>query len=87
MTEAERRFAEMERYRMVQPDETAELRAGIGKRVEVKLEDGSLLIGRISQVTGTNLVLDIEDDVGGGIVSFTDEVPRSSIRWVRIWED
>jgi hypothetical protein len=84
---AEQRFAEMERYRMVQPEDTAALRAGIGKRVEVKLENGSLLVGRISQVSGTKLVLEIEDDVGGGIVSFTDEVPRSSIRWVRIWED
>jgi hypothetical protein len=84
---AERRFAEMERYRMVQPDDTAALRAGIGKRVEIKLEDGSLLVGRISRVTSANLVLEVEDDVGGGIVSFTDEVSRSKIRWVRIWED
>jgi hypothetical protein len=33
------------------------------------------------------LVLDIDDDVGGGIVSFTDQVPLSTVRWVKIWED
>jgi hypothetical protein len=32
-------------------------------------------------------VLDIDDDVGGGIVSFTDEVSLSTIRWIKIWEE
>jgi hypothetical protein len=85
--EAEHRYAEMELYRIVEPGETRVLRAAIGKRVEVKLENGSELVGRIAAVDSSNLVLDIDDDVGGGIVSFTDEIPLSTIRWVKIWED
>ena len=85
--EAERRHAEMKLYRIVEPGETQSLRAAVGKRVEVKLENGSVLVGRIAAVDSSNLVLDIDDDVGGGIVSFTDEVPLSTIRWIKIWAD
>ncbi len=84
---AERRYAEMEQYRIVEPAETQALRAAIGKQVEVKLENGSVLVGRIAAVSSSNLVLDIDDDVGGGIVSFTDEIPLSTVKWVKIWED
>ena len=84
---AENRYAEMMLSRIVQPEETQALRAAIGKHVEVKLENGSVLKGRIAGVSGSNLVLDIDDDVGGGIVSFTDEVPLATIRWIKIWED
>lgn len=84
---AEYRYAEMRRYRIVEPDETQTLRAAIGKRVEVKLANGSVLVGRIAEADSSNLVLDIDDDVGGGIVSFTDEVPLVTIRWIKIWEE
>jgi hypothetical protein len=84
---AERRFAEMEQYRIVEPEETQILRAAIGRLVEVKLEDGSVLVGHIAAVNSSNLVLDIDDDVGGGVVSFTDEIPLSTVRWVKIWSD
>jgi hypothetical protein len=84
---AEQEFAEMERYRMVEPEETEILRAAIGERVEVMLDDGSMLVGQIVGVAGQDLVLEVEDDVGGGIVSFTDEVPLATIRWIRIWKD
>jgi hypothetical protein len=84
---AEDRYAEMEKYRIVEPGETQVLRGAIGKQVEVKLENGSVLVGRISAVDSSNLVLDIDDDVGGGIVSFTDEIPLSTVRWVKIWKE
>ena len=84
---AEHRYGEMERYRIVEPGETQALRAAIGKQVEVKLHNGVVLAGHIAEVNSSNLVLDIDDDVGGGIVSFTDEVPLSTVRWVKIWED
>jgi hypothetical protein len=84
---AEYRYSEMKLSRIVQPEETQTLRAAIGKQVEVKLENGSVLEGRIAGVSGSNLVLDIDDDVGGGIVSFTDEVSLSTIRWIKIWEE
>jgi hypothetical protein len=82
---AEHRYAEMEQYRIVEPEETQTLRAAIGKQVEVKLENGSVLVGQIAEVKSSYLVLDIDDDVGGGVVSFTDEIPLATIRWVKIW--
>jgi len=85
--DAEHRYAEMKLYRIVEPEDTQTLRAAIGKQVEVKLENGSVLVGRIAKANSSSLVLDIDDDVGGGIVSFTDEIPISTIRWVKIWED
>jgi hypothetical protein len=84
---AERRYAEMEKYRIVEPEETQVLRAAIGKQVEVKLENGAVLVGRIAAVNSSNIVLDIDEDVGGGIVSFTDEIPLRTVKWVKIWQD
>jgi hypothetical protein len=84
---AERRHAEMEQFQIVQPQETQTLRAAIGKLVEVKLENGSVLVGKIAAANSSTLVLDIEDDVGGGVVRFTDEVPLSTVRWIKIWAD
>jgi hypothetical protein len=84
---AERRHAEMEQYRIVRPGETQALREAIGRVVEVKLENGSVLVGQIAAVNRSTLVLDIEDDVGGGVVKFTDEVPLSTVRWIKIWAD
>jgi len=83
---AENRYAEMQLYRIVEPYATQTLRAAIGKQVEVKLNNGSVLIGRIASINSSDLVLDIDDDVGGGIVSFTDEIPLATVRWVKIWE-
>jgi len=84
---AENRYAEMQLYRIVEPEETRTLRAAIGKLVEVKLNNGSVLVGRIASINSSDLVLDIDDDVGGGIVSFTDEIPLATVRWVKIWEN
>ncbi|MCW8983980.1 MAG: LSm family protein, partial [Thermoanaerobaculales bacterium] len=84
---AENRYAEMQLSRIVKPDETQVLRAAIGKDVEVKLDNGAVIVGRILAVDRSNLVLDIEDDVGGGVVSFTDEVPLSTVRWIKIWAE
>lgn len=82
----ERRYAEMEQYRIVEPEDTQALRSAVGKQVEVKLENGAVLVGRIAAMNSSDLVLDIDDDVGGGVVSFTDEIPLATVRWVKIWE-
>ncbi|MEJ2581236.1 MAG: hypothetical protein P8127_06305 [Acidobacteriota bacterium] len=84
---ADVRYAEMRRYRIVQPEETDTLRESIGKRVDVQLGNGSVLAARITDLTGSTLVLDVEDDVGGGVVRFVEEVALSDIDWVRIWVD
>ena len=77
----------MERVRTIRPDEFDELGAAIGKRVEIKLENGSVIEGRIARVQRSILVLDVEDDVGGGVVKFEDDIPLATIRWIRVWED
>lgn len=81
----ERRYAEMEQYRIVEPEDIRALRAAIGKQVEVTLENGTVLVGRIAALNSSDLVLDIDDDVGGGVVSFTDEIPLATVRSVKIW--
>lgn len=87
ISEAERVHAEMRRFRVVAPDQIQILRASIGKHVEVALDDGSVFAGWLRGFRGSNMILDVEDDVGGGIVSFTDEIPLHTIDWVRIRED
>jgi hypothetical protein len=85
--QAEHRYAVMQQYRIVEPGETRALRAAIGKQVEVVLQNGSVLLGRISAVNSASLTLEIDDDVGGGIVSFTDEIPLSTVRRVKVWAE
>jgi len=51
------------------------------------MADGSVRTGRIEGVTGADLLLEVNSDVGGGIVSFTDEVPLASIVTIKIFED
>jgi len=81
---AEHRYAMMQQYRFVEPGDTQALRAAIGKQVEVKLENGSELFGQIVAVGSSSLTVEIDDDVGGGVVSFTDEIPLSTVRWVKV---
>jgi hypothetical protein len=51
------------------------------------LDDGSSFSGWLTGFRGSAMILDVEDDVGGGIVSFTDEFELDSIEWIRIRED
>ena len=85
--DAERDHAEKQQYRIVGPEEIGVLRASIGKHVDIMLNEGSLFSGWLTGFKGSAVVLDVEDDVGGGIVSFTDEFPLDDIQWIRIRED
>jgi hypothetical protein len=51
------------------------------------MANGSTRTGRIEGVGGTDLLLEVKSDVGGGIVSYTDEVPLASINSIKIFED
>jgi hypothetical protein len=81
------RHAAMERFVIVAPDDTRTIRSSTGRRVELSMKDGSVRTGRIEGVTGPDLLLDVDTDVGGGIVSFTDNVPLASIQSIKIFED
>jgi len=81
------RHAAIERFLLVAPDDTRVIRSSTGKRVELSMADGSVRTGRIDGITGADLLLEVNSDVGGGIVSFTDEVPLASIVTIKIFED
>jgi hypothetical protein len=87
INEAESDHWERQQFRIVDPQEIGVLRAAIGKRVEVMLDDGSRFAGILGGFKGSDLILDVEDDVGGGVVSFTDEIPLDAIDWIKIRED
>jgi hypothetical protein len=84
---AEQHHADMQRFEIVGPEETATIRASVGKLVEIYLVDRSQRRGRIVALEGATLVFDVEDDVGGGIVRFTDRLALSAIQRIKIWED
>jgi len=81
------RHAAMERFVLVAPDDTRTIRSSTGRRVELSMADGSVRTGRIEGVAGADLLLEVNSDVGGGTVSFTDEVPLASIHAIKIFED
>ena len=87
ISDAERDHAEKQQYQIVGPEEIQVLRASIGKHVDIMLEDGSMFSGWLTGFKASAMILDVEDDVGGGVVSFTDEIPLDSIDWIRIRED
>jgi len=82
-----RRQARMDRYIIVGPNDTDTIRSSAGKRTELRLKDGSHRSGRIEGVAGADLLLEVESDVGGGIVSYTDKVPLASINTLKIFDD
>jgi hypothetical protein len=77
----------MERYVIVGPDDTGTIRSFAGRRVELTMANGSTRTGRIEGVGGADLLLEVKSNLGGGIVSYTDEVPLASIVTIKIFED
>ena len=82
-----RRLAAIERYVIVGPNDTRAIRSSAGRRVELSMKNGSQRSGRIEGVAGADLLLEVESDVGGGIVSYTDKVPLASITSIKILEN
>jgi hypothetical protein len=82
-----RRHAAMERFSIVGPDETAAILAAVGKRVVVTLADRNRRSGRIQGLAGAVLLLEVDSDVGGGVVRYNDEIPLDTITSIRIYED
>jgi hypothetical protein len=87
ISDAEHAHAEMQQFTIVSPDEIQVLRASIGKHVDIMLRDGSSFSGWLTGFKGSAMILDVEDDVGGGIVSFTDEFELDTVEWIRIQEN
>ncbi len=49
--------------------------------------DGGRWMGRIAGINGGNLVLNMDSEVGGGVVRYTEEIPLSDIRSLKIYEN
>jgi hypothetical protein len=85
--EAEEQHFEMQQFEMVSPDQVDLLRASIDRHVDVMMRDGTVFSGWLRGFKGRTMILDVEDDMHGGIFKFTDELPLDDIEWVRIRED
>lgn len=86
--ESERaRIAAMERFVVVGPADRQTVLRSIGRRVEVALADGATRTGRIESIDSSDLVLNVDSRVGGGAVQFTEEIPLSTIRSLKIFEN
>jgi hypothetical protein len=85
--DAEEQHFEMQQFEMVSPDQIEVLRASIDRHVDVMLRDGSVFSGWLKGFKGSTMILDVEDDMHGGVVSFTDEIPLDNVEWIRIRED
>jgi hypothetical protein len=83
---ARQRIAAMERFVIVGPGDRATLLRSIGRRAEVVLTEGATRTGRIDGIDGDDLVLNMDKEVGGGTVRFTEEIPLSTIRSLKIYE-
>jgi hypothetical protein len=82
----ERRIAEMERYRFIDPRDTRALRAAVGRRVDVTLRDGRVRSGRIDTVGADALALDVVRELGGGGLHYTEELALAEIRTVKVYD-
>ena len=51
------------------------------------LSDGTVRSGRIEGLEGATLILNMDNQVGGGTVRFSEEIPLSEIQSVKIFED
>ena len=84
---ARKRFAAMERFTMLEPSATGAIVAARGRRVEVRMRDGSIREGRVEGIEGAKLLLEVDRKVGGGTVSYTDPVPIADIQELKIYEE
>jgi hypothetical protein len=84
---AARRLAAMERFVVIGPDDTAAILAAMERRVVLTLADRNRRGGRIKGLADAVLILEVESDVGGGVVRYTEEIPLDTITSIKIFED
>jgi hypothetical protein len=85
--ETERRIGAMERFELLSPQDLRAIEAAAGRRAEVRMRDGSLRAGRVAGVAGATLLLDVVREVGGGGLSYTDELPQAEVAEIKIFGD
>ncbi len=85
--EAAARHRGMVKFFMIDPGDKQSIRSASGKKVVVTLNKGDTLRGRIEGVSGSNFLLEVDKDVGGGVVRYVDDIPLSAIRSIKVFED
>ena len=84
---ARKRIAAMEHFVIVGPGDRRSILLSVQRRVEVEVADGGHRSGRIAGINGGNLVLNMDREVGGGVVRYSEEIPLSDIRSLKIYEN
>ncbi len=84
---ARQRIAAMEHFIIVGPGDRGRIMQSVGRRVDVEMVDGGRRNGRIEDIEDGNLVLNMDSEVGGGVVRYSEEIPLSNIRSIKIYED
>ena len=84
--DARRRLDAADRFDVVDPTDLTRLRTAVGRRVEVLLDDGSVVPGTLKAVHDATLTLDRERAMQGGALRFSEEVPLAGVERVRVYE-
>ncbi len=81
------RHAEMERFQIISPSDTRAIRDAIGRRVEVTINDGTVLKGEIEGIDASTLLLNMDSEIGGGKMKYTEELPIGNVRTIKVFEN
>jgi hypothetical protein len=84
---ARSRIAAMDHYVIVGPGDRKTVLHSVGKRTEVTLTDGTVRVGSIEAIDGADLVLNMDSQVGGGVVQYSEHLPLADIRSLKIFEN
>lgn len=85
--QARHRHSQMTHFTLVQPGDSAAIRAAAGKRVTIFFKTGSQRESIIKDVHGGQLLLDHDTTVRGGAVYYTEKVPLGEIDYLKVWEE
>ena len=85
--DARYRHSRMERFRLVNPSDTAAVRAAAGRRVTVVLKNGSTEQSIIKGVAEGHLLLNEDTAVRGGAMYYVERIPLAEIDYLKVWEN
>lgn len=86
ISEAVHRYSQMARFKLIQPNDIAGIRASAGRRVTVFLKDESSQEAIINGVSGGKLLLDQDTAVRGGAMYYIEKVPLRDIDFLKVWD-
>jgi hypothetical protein len=81
------RHRQMDRFTLLRPEQSREIRAAAGKRVTVFLKDGSTQESLINGVLDGELLLNEDTSVRGGTMYYVEKIPLAKIDYLKVWEE